>query len=201
MSTVLIRRPVLDAIAAGTVTVAFRRWDRPRVLPGSRLRTAVGVLEVGTVEAVDAAELTAADAHAAGYADLPALLAALRSPTPPAAIPREGDRRLYRITLRLAGPDPRAQLREQAGMTVDERAELAARLDRLDRASRRGPWTSTVLELIAANPGVRAPDLAQRLGLETLPFKRDVRKLKELGLTESLPVGYRLSPRGRAYLR
>ena len=30
-------------------------------------------------------------------------------------------------------------------------------------------------------------------------FKRDVRKLKELGLTESLPVGYRLSPRGRAY--
>jgi ribosomal protein S19E (S16A) len=27
-----------------------------------------------------------------------------------------------------------------------------------------------------------------------------VRKLKELGLTESLDVGYRLSPRGRAFL-
>jgi ribosomal protein S19E (S16A) len=27
-----------------------------------------------------------------------------------------------------------------------------------------------------------------------------VRKLKELGLTESLEVGYRLSPRGRALL-
>jgi hypothetical protein len=27
-----------------------------------------------------------------------------------------------------------------------------------------------------------------------------VRKLKALGLTESLEVGYRLSPRGRAYL-
>ncbi len=35
---------------------------------------------------------------------------------------------------------------------------------------------------------------------DTLPFKRDVRKLKELGLTESLAVGYRISPRGRAYL-
>jgi hypothetical protein len=31
-------------------------------------------------------------------------------------------------------------------------------------------------------------------------FKRDVRRLKELGLTESLEVGYRLSPRGRAFL-
>jgi hypothetical protein len=28
-----------------------------------------------------------------------------------------------------------------------------------------------------------------------------VRKLKELGLTESLNPGYRLSPRGEAYLR
>ena len=51
--------------------------------------------------------------------------------------------------------------------------------------------------------GQRPPlaDLAASLGMEKLPFKRDVRKLKELGLTESLPVGYRLSPRGRAYLR
>jgi hypothetical protein len=47
---------------------------------------------------------------------------------------------------------------------------------------------------------VRAPDLAASLGRETLPFERDVRKLKELGLTESLEVRYRLSPRGRAYL-
>ncbi|MEJ7721115.1 MAG: hypothetical protein WKF58_12005 [Ilumatobacteraceae bacterium] len=36
---------------------------------------------------------------------------------------------------------------------------------------------------------------------ETAPFKLDVRKLKNLGLTHSLAVGYELSPRGRAYLR
>ena len=58
-----------------------------------------------------------------------------------------------------------------------------------------------MLRLIAERPGVRAPDLAAALGRETLPFKRDVRKLKELGLTNSLTVGYELSPRGRAYLR
>ncbi len=35
---------------------------------------------------------------------------------------------------------------------------------------------------------------------ETAWFKTNVRKLKALGLTESLEVGYRLSPRGRAFL-
>jgi hypothetical protein len=47
---------------------------------------------------------------------------------------------------------------------------------------------------------VRAGDLADACGRERLDFKLDVRKLKALGLTESLSVGYRLSPRGAAYL-
>ena len=59
-----------------------------------------------------------------------------------------------------------------------------------------GPWTRQVLALIEANPERRAPDLAASLGRDTLSFKRDVRKLKELGLTESLKIGYRISPRG-----
>ena len=57
-----------------------------------------------------------------------------------------------------------------------------------------------MLELISERPEVRAADLAEALGRERIPFKRDVRKLKELGLTESLERGYRLSPRGRALL-
>ena len=48
------------------------------------------------------------------------------------------------------------------------------------------------------HPTVRAPDLAARVGRETADFKKDVRKLKELGLTESLDIGYLLSPRGEA---
>ena len=37
------------------------------------------------------------------------------------------------------------------------------------------------------------------VGRERDPFKLDVRKLKNLGLTRSLRVGYRLSSRGAAY--
>jgi hypothetical protein len=190
MWRVLIRRPVLDAIAAGTVTCVFRRWDRPRVRVGGTQRTAVGVLEFTAVEPVDEAGLTLEDARAAGFADLTALQRAQR-----------GDGQLYRVGVRLAGPDPRVALRAKRRLSQADRAEIDTRLARMDRASPHGPWTAAVLELIAENPGVRAPDLAARLGRETLPFKRDVRKLKELGLTESLEVGYRLSPRGRAYRR
>ena len=75
----------------------------------------------------------------------------------------------------------------------DERAELGRRLDRMADAR-------AVLALIAAKPGVRAAELAASLGRELRPFKAGVRRLKELGLTESLEVGYRLSPRGRALL-
>ena len=187
----LLRRAVLDAIAAGRVTRAYRRWDRPRVREGSLLRTAVGVLAVTAVSTVDPAALTDADARVAGLPDADTLRRELD---------RRGTGEVYRVDLRLAGADPRVALRAAADLTDADRAEIRRRLDRFDAASRRGPWTATVLALIAQNPEVRAPDLAAGLGLETLVFKRDVRKLKELGLTESLPVGYRISPRGAAFL-
>ncbi|RTL62278.1 MAG: hypothetical protein EKK42_32485 [Pseudonocardiaceae bacterium] len=188
----LLRRPVLDAIAAGRVTRVYRRWDRARVKVGTRLRTAVGVLEVTAVDTVAPESLTDADAAAAGVADAATLrLELAKRPT--------GD--VFRIDLRPAGEDPRIALRADDALDDDARAALDARLARMDATSPYGPWTAATLALIAENPEVRAPDLAERMGRETLPFKRDVRKLKELGLTESLPVGYRLSPRGRAYLR
>jgi hypothetical protein len=150
------------------------------------------VVAFDAVEIVDEASITDADAVRAGFADRAALLAELNA--------REsGD--VYRIELRRAGPDPRVKLRERSRMGAAELATVLARLARLDAASSHGAWTETVLRLIADNPGVRAPDLAASLGRETQPFKRDVRKLKELGLTESLRIGYRLSPRGRAVLR
>ena len=179
----------LRAIEAGEVTLAFRRWRRPTVRAGGTLRTRVGVLAIESVEPVAEQAITDADARRAGAAGRDELIAGLRP---------EGT--LYRIEFRLAGPDPRIALRERADMDAGERAVIDARLARLDAASRHGPWTARVLELIARRPATRAPDLAAELGRETAPFKADVRKLKELGLTESLERGYRLSPRGRAYV-
>jgi hypothetical protein len=69
----------------------------------------------------------------------------------------------------------------------------------MDRRS-TAPWTWATLRLIAKRPGEPAAALAKSVGRERGAFKADVRKLKELGLTESLPVGYRLSPRGRTFL-
>jgi hypothetical protein len=184
----LFPRPVLDRIAAGEITVAFRRWRRPRVRPGTRLRTAVGVLAVEAVDVVEPDAISVADLRRAGFGSRDELFAALTG--------REGD--LYRIALHYAGPDPRLALRED--VAEDQLAEVAARLDRIDASSRRGPWTAEVLQAIADQPAVPAAELAADFGRERLAFKADVRQLKELGLTESLLVGYRISPRGQAVL-
>jgi hypothetical protein len=188
---VLFKRPVLDGIADGSISVAFRRWARPRVRVGSRLRTVVGVLEVDAVDKIVVADITAKDARRAGFSSRDDLVRALD---------QRADGSVYRIQLHLAGSDPRVALRGQSTLTDADVAGVQQRLARLDAASRHGSWTRTVLRLIRDHPAVRAADLAPELGQETLAFKRDVRKLKELGLTESLEVGYRLSPRGHAVL-
>ena len=184
----LFRLETLRGIEAGEVTLAFRRWRHPTVRAGGTLRTRAGVLAIESVEPVKEAAISDAEARRAGAADRAELIAQLRP---------EGT--LYRIEFRLAGPDPRIALRERADLDDEERAAIDARLARFDAASRHGPWTARVLDLIAERPATRAPELAAELGRETAPFKADVRKLKELGLTESLERGYRLSPRGRAY--
>jgi hypothetical protein len=180
---------VLAAIRGGSVDLAFRRWERARVRPGTRLRTAVGVLDIGTVEVVERSALGDDEARRAGFASREDLLTMLD---------RRGRGEIYRIELAYAGADPRVELRGRADMSETELDEVARTLDRLDSSSRHGPWTRAMLELIAARPEVRAEDLAASTGREKMPFKRDVRKLKELGLTESLNPGYRLSPRGEA---
>ncbi|WP_107771394.1 helix-hairpin-helix domain-containing protein [Nocardioides sediminis] len=184
----MIRPAELAAIKAGTVDLAFRRWARPRVVVGTRMRTAVGLLEVTSVEEVAVSRLRTEDARRAGAPSLAALKQAL------AVRP---DEPVWRVGLAWAGPDPREALRE----SIPDAAEIERileRLARLDRASSYGAWTRETLDLIDLNPGVRAPDLAARVGRETADFKKDVRKLKELGLTESLAIGYLLSPRGAA---
>jgi len=160
----------------GTVTLAFRRWLKPAAKTGATQRFAGGVLAFDEVKTVPLKSITAAEAKKAGFAKKDDLLKAL-----------QGEGQIYRVVLRYAGPDGRIQLRQQALMP-EEIETLRKRLSRWEAVA--------ILQAIRANPGRRAPDLAASFGKETLPFKLQVRRLKELGLTESLRVGYRLSPRG-----
>ncbi|MFE3292047.1 winged helix-turn-helix domain-containing protein [Rhodococcus sp. NPDC059234] len=179
----------LEGIASGAVTLAFRRWDGPRVRAGSSQRTRIGVVAFDAVDEVSAAEVTDAAAWAAGFPSAAALLSFV-------------DRKahgpiLYRIELRYAGADPRVALRESAELSDTDVTALVRKLARMDA---NGPWTERTLRLIADRPGVVSTELAAELSMPRAPFKQRVRRLEELGLTESLEVGYRLSPRGETLL-
>lgn len=166
----------------GTITLAFRRWKRPTVKAGGTLQTPGGLLAIDEVARIDPEDIAETDARTAGHDSRAAVLAALRP---------EGD--LYRIRFHRLGDDPRAGLREQAALDPSDAATLR-------RALGRTEWAIPVLQLIAQHPGVVSTELAGTMGMERLPFKQRVRRLKSLGLTESLKVGYRISPRGRALL-
>jgi hypothetical protein len=184
----LLPLKVAQGVRDGSVTLAFRRWRKQDVQPGQVFTTAAGMVRVESVSVVS--ELTDEEAVLAGWASAAKLRARLNP---------DESLELYRIGLAFAGEDPRIALRESADLTPEDVAALDTRLARLDRAP-YGPWTLHYLELIRAHPQRRAPDLAEMVGRETAPFKLDVRKLKNLGLTVSFPVGYEVSPRGLAYL-
>lgn len=61
-----MRPAELDAVRAGEVDLAFRRWDRPRLRVGTRMRTLVGLVEVTSVEPVTLEDISEADARRAG---------------------------------------------------------------------------------------------------------------------------------------
>jgi len=188
---VLFPKALWPGLADGSVELAFRRWKRPTVRTGGTLRSPVGVLAIDDVRVIGPDEISDADARRAGHADRADVLDAL---------PVDADRTLYRIAFHVVGDDPRVALRSRADLDDADVVDLTAALARLDAASSDGPWTRVVLAQIARSPEVRAPDLAAAAGQETPRFKRRVRRLKELGLTESMRIGYRLSPRGRALL-
>jgi hypothetical protein len=188
---VLIRNSVLERIVAGEVDTLFRRQKRPTVKTGGSLRTRAGLLDIVSVDRIELSDLTAGDAGRAGFGSVAEVVEALTQKP-------DGD--FYRVRVRVGGVDPRVELRERSELSVDELAEVRTRLDRLDARGPRGAWTQWFLGMISEQPHTRAPDLAASIGWETKPFKDNVRKLKELGLTISHSPGYELSPRGRTVL-
>jgi hypothetical protein len=202
---VLLTLKTLESIQRGEIDLAFRRWQKPTVKTGGRLRTAIGELAIGAVSIVDPASISDEDARRAGFDSADNLRADLfkerNAASSQARTARPTDASLiYRVEVSYVGEDSRIALRN-AEMSDVELQELAGKIARIDERSTRGPWVERTLSLIETWPARRAPELAEIEGLETIPFKASVRKLKELGLTESLAVGYRLSPRGEKVLR
>ena len=186
----LIKDEILDQIKAGGITLLFRRWKRPSAKAGGTQMTQLGVVGIDAVDVVAENEITDLDAREAGFASANDLIAHLNYRDDP----------IYRISVYFAGEDPRIALRENADLTESELAEIIEKLRQLDKNSKRGDWTQQYLQIIHDRPATYSGVLARSLGLEIPQFKPWVRKLKALGLTESLEVGYRLSPRGEKVL-
>ena len=185
----LIKQRTLRRIVAGEIRVAYRKWKRATVRSGGTLMTSLGQLAVESVERVELNALSEIDARDAGFGSLDELLRILEGKA-------DGD--IYRIVLRYAGPDPRASLRDEIP-DAEELELLCAKIRKSEDRS-DSPWRVAALQTIRAQPETRAAELAVALGFETKRFKSNVRTLKALGLTQSMGIGYRLSPRGEAVL-
>ena len=186
----LIKNKILDEIKAGNISVIFRRWKRAGVKAGGTQMTQRGVLGIDSVKVVTEKQITERDARAAGFASKKELLADLY----------DRDEDIYRIGVHWVGEDPRKALRSNDRLSSNEIDEIIEKLKKLDQNSQRGNWTHLYLQMIHDQPNTHAKILAESIGLTIPTFKPWVRKLKALGLTESLRPGYRLSPRGKRVL-
>ncbi len=170
-----------QGILAGRITVSFRNWKRPHAAVGGvyRLRPS-GAVKVTDIRAVRLSDITADDLRRAGFDRVAAVAGLLRLPESATVTRVE-----FELTVEPAAKPPPSLGAEAA----------IARLQAADRRS-SAPWAAAMLALIRAHPATRAGDLAAAMSWKTLPFKAHVRKLKTLGLTQSLETGYRLTELG-----
>jgi hypothetical protein len=180
-----------ERIRNGEIRCSVRIWRRPHVKLGGRYAFGAGVIVVDKIHETRLDDITPALAKRSGFESLADALKTAK---------HGAGERVFIIDFHY---EAKAARRKPATdvVTVEELAKLAQRLDAMDGRSRTGPWTQATLRAIAARPGVLAAKLARSLGRPRDEFKRDVRKLKNLGLTFSLEIGYRLTPKGEALLR
>ena len=176
------------AIRRGDITCTVRIWQRPHAKVGGHYRLGDGAIEVQRIQEIGFEALTPALARRSGFASLVELL----------KVAKHGPgERVFLIEFRYVEAPVTRAASESELPDENTMAALMAKLAAMDRRAVR-PWTHATLQVIAAHPGERAADLAQRLQRQREELKADIRKLKALGLTLSLDVGYRLSPRGEA---
>lgn len=187
----------LPDLVNGTITRTYRVWKRPQANVGGQYRLNMdGVIEVDALSQVKAADITDRDAQETGFMNKDDLLAKLRQHATVTSRTVIYCLDFHYVPLR----DPREVLAANKALSEEDAEAVSKRLQKMDRLGKNGPWTAKTLALIEQNPGVVSTKLAAQLGRDRDSFKTDVRKLKKLGLTISLEVGYELSPRGKAYL-
>jgi len=186
----LLKNKTIEGIQTGKITLIFRRWKKAGVKKGGTQMTQRGVVGIDDVYVVTEAQITERDARKAGFPSKDELLAQMY----------DRDEEIYKIKVHWVGEDPRKALRVNDKLSKKEIDEITSKLKKLDAGSQRGNWTQLYLQMIHDQPNTHAAILAGQIGLTIPTFKPWVRKLKALGLTESLRPGYRLSPRGKKVL-
>jgi hypothetical protein len=186
----LLKNKTIEGIQSGNITLIFRRWKKAGVKKGGTQMTQLGVVGIDDVKIVSADEITDRDAKKAGFRSRDELIVDLY----------DRDEDIYKIKVHWVGEDPRKALRTNDNLSKKELDEIVGKLRKLDENSQRGNWTHLYLQMIHDQPNTHAQILAEQIGLNIPTFKPWVRKLKALGLTESLRPGYRLSPRGQKVL-
>lgn len=188
----LFKKKFLNLIKQNEVRVAFRKWVRPTVKENGTLLTPIGQLRIKSLSKVTYAQIADREVRKAGYQSRQELDKEL-------GMKENGD--IYKIIFELEQPDPRIALRENTHLSDSDIIELLKKLERLDTRGKVKDWTRKVLCLVHEDPGQLAVYYAGKLGYEKEWFKRNIRKLKNLGLTISLANGYEISPRGKAFLK
>lgn len=176
-------------IAKGEINVSLRTWKKPQARVGGHYNIPpFGAIEVTDISQLALRDVAEPDIAACGFSDLETLQTRLA--VAPSTL-------VYRVAFRYLGSTP-VKVPDVSEMSAADCQSLLARLVRMDAKS---AWTQQTLHLIAAHPGTRAGDLAPQTGQALPEFKRNVRKLKGLGLTQSLETGYRITARGTQVLK
>ena len=187
----LLKNKTIEGIKAGKISLIFRRWKRAGVKKGGTQMTQLGVVGIDDVKVINEDQITDRDAKKAGFKSREELIADLY----------DRDEDIYKIKVHWVGEDPRKALRTNDKLNKKDLDEIVDKLRKLDENSQRGKWTQMYLQMILDQQNTHAAILAEQIGLDIPHFKPWVRKLKALGLTESLRPGYRLSPRGEKVLQ
>lgn len=182
----------LKGINSGAITLAFRKWEMPSDKKGTIQHSPIGQIQILDILKQHEKDLSVWNAKLAGYSSLTALKLQLSKIT-------SGE--LYRIVLRYFGEDPRITLRNQINISQHEQTIILHKLNSFDQRAKAGAWTKTALQLIQDYPETGAEILADMMKVEKDWLKPNIRKLKNLGLTSSLKIGYALSPRGVTVLK